>query len=150
MGKQLTAAIVGLLAIGLLVAGCGGSSDSISRAEFIKGANVACKKGEEQIQKTYIAFLKKHANVTNPTEADYAELVATVFVPNVEKEIAQLRALEAPSGDEDKVKAFIDARQESIQIAEDNPKMLLTEGSKVTAKSAQLAKEYGLESCGNS
>jgi hypothetical protein len=151
--KQLIAAMVGLLAFGLLLAGCGGDSDSstasISKAKFVKEASVACQKTENQIQRDYLAFLKTHSNVTKPTQAQYSELVSTVFVPNIEKEIAELQALGAPSGDEDQVEAFIDAREESIQIAEDNPQMLLTEGAKVTAKSAQIAKEYGLGACGN-
>jgi hypothetical protein len=154
MGRQSIAVIAGLLAVGLLAAGCGGDDDGnttpISKAQFVQEADVACKKAGNQIQRDYLAFLKAHADVTEATEAEYAELVSTVFKPNIEREIAELRALGAPSGDEQKVEAFIEARQESIQIAEAHPRMLLTEGEKVTAKSTQIAKEYGLESCSSS
>jgi hypothetical protein len=149
----LLATATGLLGIALVMAGCGSGGDSstasISKAEFVKAADATCEKAENRIQADYAVFLKEHEKVTSPTKAEYDELADKVFVSNVEEEIAELRALGIPDGDGEKVEDFIDARQESIQIAEENPKMLLTEGAKVTAKSAQIAQEYGLKSCGN-
>ncbi len=151
--QRLAAIATGPLVIALLIAGCGSSGDSgtasISKAEFVKAADATCEEAAKRIQADYAVFLKEHEKVTNPTKAEYEDLVDQVFVSNVEEEIAELRALGVPDGGGEKVEDFIDARQESIQIAEENPKMLLTEGEKVTAKSAQIAQEYGLKSCGN-
>ena len=151
--QRLVATVTCLLAIGLAMAGCGSGSDSstasISKAEFIKAADSICEEAAKRVQADYAVFLKEHEKVTNPTKAEFDELADQVFVSNVEDEIAELQALGRPAGDGGKIEAFIDARQESIQIAEENPKMLLTEGAKVTAKSAQIAQQYGPKTCGN-
>jgi hypothetical protein len=110
-GKQLIVLVAAVLAAALVVTGCG-SSDSISKAEFVKKADAVCKKGEEAVRKDFGAFAETHENVKKPTEADYAELVDAVVVENVEKEVDDLRALGAPEGDEGKVEAMLQAREE--------------------------------------
>ena len=149
---RLIALVAGALAIFLVVAGCGGgdsdsSTASITKAEFIKQADAACKKSEEEIQNDFAVYIKKHEDLKNPTEADYAELVETILVPNVDQEVEDIRALGAPSGDEDQVEAMLEAREESVKTAEDDPQLVLNESDKVFAKASKLAKEYGLEGC---
>jgi hypothetical protein len=169
VGKQLAALFAGVVAIVLIVAGCGSSSgssagtgdeittSSISKAQFIKKADAACEKGEKQIQVGIGALGAKKAREREsegeenpePTEADYAELIDLVVAPNIENEIDEIRALGAPSGDEDQIKAFVDAREESIEIAERAPKLILRNSGKMYEQSDKLANEYGLKDCGN-
>jgi iron-sulfur cluster repair protein YtfE (RIC family) len=147
MGKQAIVLFATAMAAALFMLGCGGGSASISKAEFTKKAEAACKKNEEELQKDFKAFVKKHAKVTEPTEADFAELVDVVFSGNIEAEMKELRAIEIPSGDEKQVEALLDAREESLEKAEAEPEEAITKSEKVFGKASKLAKEYGLEAC---
>lgn len=153
VNKGLIALLSGVVVATLAVAGCGGGDDevtvsSLTKAEFIKKADAACKKSEDRIQADFAAYATKHKDITKPTEADYAELIDVVLVPNVEQEAEDIRSLGAPSGDEDQVEAMLDALEESIEKAEDEPKVLISDSTKIFGESSKLAKDYGLKVCG--
>lgn len=147
MWKQAIVLLAAALVVALFMLGCGGDSASISKAEFIKQAEVVCERHEKELRKDLAAFLKQHENVKSPTEKDVAELVDVVFSGNIEAEVKELRAIEVPSGDEKQVKALLDAREESLKNAEANPLGLNRNAKLMFAKSSKLAKEYGLEAC---
>lgn len=149
-GKRLIVLAAGALVAALVVAGCGSSDSStasISKAEFIKKADAVCKKGEEEVQKDFGTFAKTHENIKKPTEADYAELVDAVLVENVEKEVDDFRALGAPEGDEGKIEAMLQAREESVKKAKDDPKAVVTGNEGIFGEAGKLAKAYGLKDC---
>lgn len=145
-------AVIGMLVV-LLVAGCGGSgSDSstgpaISKAAFIKKADAVCTGGNKRMEVAFAHFLKENKNVRHPTDADYEELVGKVLVPNVNQEIKEIRALGAPDGDEDRVSGFLEALEEGIEVAERDPKVVISSSEAVFGISSRLAREYGLEVC---
>lgn len=147
MIKRLICLPAAVLAVVLIVAGCGDDSStaSISKAQFVKKANAVCKKGTKQLQVDYLAFVTK-SQVTNPTEDDYAKLVDVVFAPNLQQEADEIRALGAPSGDEDEVEEIAKALEEAVEAAEKEPELVL--GTEVFTKSSKLADEYGLKACG--
>jgi predicted outer membrane protein len=160
MSKQLIAVLAGGLAVlALAIAGCGGDDDDeaaaspITKAEFIKQADAACKKGEQQTQVAFGAFVAERRQEgeasLKPNQETYSELVDAALVPQVEQEVAELRELGAPAGDEEQVDAFVDAREEAIELAEANPSASVTDGSKIFGKSDTLAAEYGLKICGS-
>ncbi len=156
MGIRVVALITGLLAAALIWAGCGGGGDStevtassISKADFVKEADAACKKGEEAVQADFKTFLKENKNIQNPTETDYAGLVETVLVSNIEQEVEDIRALGAPSGDVDEVEAMLVAREEGIEEAEAQPKKAVQGNPAGFTKAGKLAQEYGLKVCGS-
>jgi major membrane immunogen (membrane-anchored lipoprotein) len=152
VGKQIIALFAAVLAVALVVVGCGSSDSStasITKAEFIKQADADCKKGEEEIQKDLAVYLKEHKDLEKPTEDDYSELVEAVLVPAAEQEIDDIRALGIPSGDEDQVEAMLDAREASIEKAQEEPKAVVQNGGSVFGEASKLAKEYGLKDCGN-
>ncbi len=153
MSKRLIGLMAGLLLIAALaIVGCGDSDEeatasSITKAEFVKKANATCKAAEEQIQGDFGAYAVEIGELKNPTESDYAKLIEVVLVPNLEEEIEKLRELGAPSGDESEVDAMIEAREESIELAEEDPRLVVDKGEAIFGKSSQLAEEYGLEAC---
>lgn len=152
MSKRPIGLIAAVLALGLITGGCGGDSStaSITKAVFIKKADAACEKGNRRLQADFATYLKsgKAAKASEPTEADYSELVATVVAPNLEQEIEEIRALGAPSGDEEQVEAILEAREESIEKAEANPELMSGNGDELFTKPRKLAREYGLKVCG--
>jgi hypothetical protein len=154
MSSRIFAALIGALAIVLVATGCGGGGDStevtaasISKAQFIKQAEAICESGNKQLQIDFAAFLKNNAGIEHPTEATYAELVNTVVAPDIEREVEELRELGAPSADLDQVQAMLDAREESVALAEEDPQAVTHNSEKVFAKASKLAKEYGMETC---
>jgi hypothetical protein len=151
VGKQAITLFAAALAVAMVVTGCGGgdsSTASITKAKFIKQADAACKKGEEEIQKNFAVYVKKH-KVEKPTEDDYAELIEVVLLPSAEQEIDDIRALGAPSGDEDQVEALLEAREASLEKAQAEPKLVIQNSKKIFGEASQMADEYGLKDCGN-
>lgn len=154
MGTRLAAAGAGVLAIALIVAGCGGSdpsvsTSSLSKAQFIKKADAVCAQGNKRLETNFATFLQEKKNLKHPSEADFEELVGKVVVPNLKREVKELRALGAPSGDEDRVGEIITAIEEGIETAESDPKVAASSSEAVFGVSSRLSKEYGLEVCGS-
>ena len=155
MSKRLILALGGILvfvAVGL--AGCGGSDDedatasSITKAEFIKQADEVCREGEKRVQKDFDAYVKENEDLKEPTDADYAALVAAVLAPNAERETEQLRELGAPDGDEEQIEAMLEAREQGLKDAEARPKAVVTSGEDIFAGASKIATDYGLKVCG--
>lgn len=155
MRTRLVVLFVGMLAVALLVVGCGGGSDeantgaAISKAAFIKKADAVCSGGNNRMEIAFAHFLEEKKNVKHPSDADFEELVGKVLIPNVNREIKEIRAFGAPSGDEDRVNGFLEALEEGIETAQRDPKVVVSSSEAVFGISSRLAKEYGLEVCGS-
>jgi hypothetical protein len=139
----------------LVVAGCDGGGDdsstaagSVSKAAFIKKIDAICQKGTERMQRAIVVFLKDNKSVRRPDKAQSEKLVGTAIVPSVRKEIAEMRALAVPEGDEDRVGAMIDALEEGVETAEGNPEAVVSSSDAVFGIASRLAGEYGAETCG--
>ncbi len=136
-----------------IAAGCGGDSgddaNSPSKAVFIKKADAVCQKGTARMQRAFLSFLNKHKDLKRPSKSEYEKLVGALLVPSVEKEVKELRALAAPSGDEDAVDAIIGALEEGIETAEANPAAVANSSDAIFGIASRLAGEYGLETCGS-
>jgi hypothetical protein len=150
--------VVAVFAVVLVLAaaavGCGGGSDessasSISKVAFIKKTDAVCTHGNSRMEVAFAHFLEANKNVKKPSDADYEALVGKVLVPNVKREIKEIRAFGAPSGDEDRVDAILEALEEGIEVAERDPKAVVSSSEAVFGISSRLAKEYGLEVCGS-
>jgi hypothetical protein len=143
------------MVIALVVTGCGGGSDSstattsVSKAAFIKKVDAVCQKGTERMQRAILVFLKQHKDVKRPNKAQSEELVGSAIVPSVEKELAAMKALEAPEGDEDRFGAIVSALEEGLETAEANPEAVVASSDAVFGISGRLAGEYGAEVCGS-
>ena len=154
------AVLAGALAVVLTAAGCGGgsgselSTSSISKAAFIKKLDAICAKGNEAAEANFNAYAKK-TNFTpaeinkQMSDAEAAELAKTVLLPAVKQEVTQIRKLSVPSGDQDRIEAMLEAIEEGIETTERIPKVVLEEISVGFGVANRLAKEYGLQVCGN-
>lgn len=155
MSKGPIALAAGICAVMLVVAGCGGGSDSststssISKAVFIKKTDAVCTQGNKRMEIAFAHFLEENKNVRHPSKSDYEALVGKVLVPNVKREIKEIRKFGAPSGDEDRVNGFLEALEEGIEVAERDPKVVVSSSEAVFGIPSRLAKEYGLEVCGS-
>jgi hypothetical protein len=150
-----------LLVAVLAVGGCGGSDDSssgaengsvitvssgsLSKADFVRQADAICKEARRQYDDSFNEFAKTHKLGGSPGEW-VGEVVDTILIPTYEKQIDQINALGAPSGDEKEVSSFLNALQKRLDSMHKTPTEL---GESLTPfeKPAALAKAYGLAGC---
>lgn len=149
MGRGSLALTAALIAA-LIAAGCGGSDgESISKEAFIAKADAICRKSNERMEAGFASVLKDIRNVTKLKPAEYEEVVDEVMVPNIEREIEQLKALGIPAGDEERVEAMLAALEEGKETAERNPEAVNASSDAVFGIASRIADEYGLEVCGS-
>jgi hypothetical protein len=156
--RLMGAAPIGvLLFAGLLVAGCGSSSSTtatttttaaISKAEFVVKGNAICVAGNKRQELEYTAFGKKHgfSEKAEPTKAQQTELVNAVFIPSIQNQIDSVKALGAPSGEEQKVSSALTASQEALNKVKAKPELLFGKTSPFKAAGEQLH-ALGLTKC---
>ncbi len=159
MGRGPLALIAAVVVAALLAAGCGGGSDdsgsgkSISKEEFIAKADAICQKGNKQMEKELFVFLRpKQAGGTlrKPSVEQNEKFILTVMVPNLEREIGELKKLGVPDGDDEKVDAWIAALEEGLETAEDNTETVAAGTSDIVfGIASRLAGEYGATICGS-
>jgi hypothetical protein len=154
LSKGLIATLAGVAAIAMIVAGCGSSSDdstsSLTKAQFIVKADAICKKGNTEIESGFEDFAKEAGIKENkePTPAQGVEVSETVLIPYIKEQSEELRDLEVPSGDEEEITAMLDALDEGVEEAEEDPEALFTSKSDPFGPANKMAKEYGLKVCG--
>jgi hypothetical protein len=158
MGRGPIALIAAVVAAAMLVAGCGGgddssSSSSISKEEFIAKADAICKKSNEQMEAEIFKYLRQNrvkGSLRKPSVEDNEKFIVAVLIPNLEREIKELKALGVPSGDEEKIDAMISALEEGLETAKNEPETVAAGSSDIVfGIASRLAGEYGLETCGS-
>lgn len=142
----------GIFTAGLLAVGCGGSSEGtitthVAKATFLKQANATCARTYDRIKAKYQSFVQDAGPKPFSTDQEVREYDYTVMVPAKRREVEELRALGAPSGDEEKVEAILAAYDEGIETAEEDPHAAIISAFGVFVKATKLAEAYGLEEC---
>lgn len=129
MTARLTMAFVAMLAISVVIDGCGDSSDSgstgsaatgsetittssLSKAQFIKQGNVVCEKAHHP-DKFEAAFRGFRSKGLSEREAAI-EALKVAIVPITEAQIAAIRKMGAPAGDEEAIETALDAQQQAV------------------------------------
>jgi hypothetical protein len=150
--------LFGVLAIAVIAAGCGSSSDSssseestasITKAELIKQGDAICTRYEKENEAEFEEFAEENGLSENkePTEAQKEELATSILLPSVSGQIEAIRALGAPSGEEEKVSEILDTVEEEVEEGEAEPSVLFEEEA-AFAEGNELAREYGFKVCG--
>jgi hypothetical protein len=160
LSKRVLVLCVGLLALALLVAGCGSSDDSttgddvtassLTKAEFIKKADAICEEAGEGIQEESISYAEENGIDVEkePSDGEKEELVTEVIVPNIEKQAEDIAALGAPEGEEDQVGSIVEGIESAAAATAKDPGSVI-EGDEGAFKSVnEEATEYGLKACG--
>jgi len=123
-------------------------SGGLSKAEFVKRANAICEKRKKQSLAKMGAYVKQHKRGTGGTNAALiVEAVKAVFLPGVETQVKEIRALGAPPGDEAEVEDFLTALEEGVAGASEASGSPSAAFGKSFARSAKLAREYGIDGC---
>jgi hypothetical protein len=158
LSKRLIALLAGVMAIAIVAAGCGSSSDSttdttvvvLTKTEFIKQGDAICAKGSEALSQEAEDFAKENnIDTEKPTKKQQEEVIETVVGPALQAQADELSELGAPDGEEDKTTAIVEALESGAEELEDNPGALLGSGGKSPLdKANELANEFGFKQCG--
>ena len=146
MSKGAIRSIVGIVAVAfaLVVLGCGGGSDSLTKAEFAKKADEICRRGEaersEAIQVAAQKFSGKKA-----TAADQEQIVLAA-IPSYAKEAQKIEELGAPEGAEKEAETLVEAMEEAAENVKADPGTATT-GSIPFKKANEAAEEIGAKGC---
>lgn len=145
--------LIAALIVGVSVAGCGSSSTTtettaaITKAEFVSKGNAVCVKGEKAQEAEINAYVKKHGlEKKKPSKAQNVELVETVLAPNIQSQIDEVKALGAPSGEEQQVSSALELSQQTLEKIEANPELAFGKEDPFAAAGKQLH-ALGLKDC---
>lgn len=156
MSKRFIALFAALAVLAMIVAGCGGDSDStestssLTKAEFLKQGNAICAKGEKEIEEGFEEFAKENNLPENkqPSKAQLTEAVEEVVLPAVDEQVESIRDLGLPSEGGEEADEVLKAAEEAIEKGEEDPASLANEKADPFAKANKLARDYGLTKCG--
>lgn len=154
-GPWLNVACGGLLAAALIAAGCGGSGSGeptpIAKSDFIEGAEAVCAEAARRIESEFQAYERSGRAADEANELSVNEAAASVakkiLIPAKRQELEELRKLEIPEEDADRVNAMIAALDEGVEKAEARPERAARDGTEAFGKVDRLAAEYGIEGC---
>jgi predicted small lipoprotein YifL len=148
MKKLLTTLIVALVPLAL--AACGGDEDKgPSKADYIEKADAICARSDKETNAIF------EAGITDPQDPDPDEAQAAIqeALPIVKKDLAEVKALEKPKGDEEQIDAIwaaVDTGVSNLEVAGADPDTAAAAlGTEPFAESEKLADAYGMKACGS-
>ncbi len=136
----VTVAILGLAACG------GGEEKAISKDEYLKRAQQVCTEGNAELEKASNAAFADLKPGTTATEDQVATFVRKTVVPEIRKQVKELRELPPPEGGKKKVDEIYDALDQGLDQLDKDPKLILA-GTKVFDKANELGTKYGIRVC---
>jgi hypothetical protein len=144
MRSRLTGglAFAAFLAVGVVVVGCGGDDDTLTKAQFINQADAICKQGNKRID---AAAKEIFTTKQEPSKAQLTQFATDTLIPDIQGQVDDVRALNEPSEDEDQVNTFLDSAQAELDKGKEDP--LYMTSSKSFSETNKLGKAYGFKVC---
>ena len=148
-GRHWGIVIAGLLTVALGATACGGASSNtkstksaantaITKAEYVAKANAICASADPALSAANAKL------ASDPVPAVIAAAVKDTYVPSVEAQITEIRALGTPSGDQATVTRMLQLVQADLNKIKTNPRLVTTD---VFGDFARVAHPYGLTAC---
>jgi hypothetical protein len=141
--------LVGILACGLIAAGCGddddddgGDSEAISKEEFLAEGNALCAEGDAALEAAAEETFAQGA----PTPQEQEAFVTDSVVPEIQSQIDAIRDLGAPEGDEDEINGILEDAEAALSDVEADPALVTGETDPFADVNQRLA-DYGLTEC---
>jgi len=165
VNARLTILLATATAIGAIAAGCGGggnsstsastggitvTTSSLGKAAFIKKAEAACDAERGKLIPEIDAYFKKYGSKL-PEPVLIVKMLQATLVPIVEAEIADVRKLGAPAGDEEEIAAMLAAQQKAVERVKKMKRAPATEAVESNFVGAtKLYRAYGFDACTSS
>lgn len=154
--NRFLALLVAVAAAALVAAGCGSSDDSttdstesLTKAQFLKQGNAICAAGNEEINTGFEKFFEENefTKKKQPTEAQFEEAAEEVVLPSVRKQIDELKELSPPEGEEEQFETLFENAEAQLEKGEEDTSLLVDENNDLFASVNKEAKALGLGSC---
>lgn len=144
MKRNLYLTLAGVLAMGLIAAGCGDDDSSggeaLTKEEFIAQADAICQQGEEELDAASARLSGKG------TDAQFEAFVREELVPNVQSQVDQIGELVAPEADQEQIDALLDSANDGVDEMAQDPSQ--AQYGDPLGEANTLATDYGLKVCG--
>ena len=132
--------------------GCGGGDDettfpagvsqSIGKVEFLAEADRICNSTNVRIEAAADDLGRRH-----PPPAQVRQVALSIAVPALQTEVRAIRALGAPRGDEQKVRAILAATERGIAEIRADPTAVVNGVPAGLREASRLARAYGSQQC---
>lgn len=153
----------------VVVGGCGGEEESggsgageaqqtapapittasLSKAQFVNRANSICERLDEEQAVALTEYAEERPDQSE--EELLPGAIEEIFIPTKETQIAKLRELGAPRGEQKRVEAIVRAMERALEDLQDAPQSEPepSDGffNRSTARARDLANAYELDEC---
>lgn len=142
MVSRAVAALVVVLAV--VAGGCTDDAEpAMTKAEYLDQGNEICADASDALDDA-----AEEAGLAQADAAGQVSFIQTEVVPSVRRQIADLRELGFPPGDEEELDdLYDDAEDTLIVLARDPASLLRIEGESPFAAINMRLADYGLEDC---
>lgn len=152
MHKGVIGGVVGaavLIAIALIVAGCGGgggssSTAALTKAQYVKQADAICKKGQQEREAAVNELAEEVKPGAEAGELPKAGLVKAIIEP-LGNMVDELAALPAPEGDEEQVEEIVEGYKKPVEEIEAEESVAFN--GALFQEADNKALKYGIENC---
>jgi hypothetical protein len=142
LGKIL--APLAIIVILLAAPGCGSEESALTKPQFIQQGDAVCRRAAAE-QARLASHYKK-----GEVAAGNFEVVTTVFVPPMSRELRRLKALSPPQADAARIRRILKALESGLEDAKTDYLDLFVKETDPFAKANELAQRYGLNACAKS
>jgi hypothetical protein len=126
----------------------GGSTASSSKEEFIKQAGAACSQESKNLLVDMTDYFESRQSRGLPEKALIAKAIKATLAPVVEAEIAAIRELGAPTGDEARVEAMLTAQEAGLErLTALKQASDLGDAEVLFEDATRMLEAYGLKAC---
>lgn len=128
-------------------AGEGITTSSLSKEQFVERANSICRREKASYDGEITAFLER-SRPNMPEDVVALMAIKAVLVPITESQIAAIRKLGAPEGDEEEIAAALEAEEEALAELMQTERLKFGELPTDMFEDANARlREYGLKGC---
>lgn len=152
MKRQGAALILGVLVVtAIVVAGCGSSDSSstasLTKSEFIKQAEVICKKGDVEIERGLQRVVAKSGSSGSLDSAGQEEAVTVVLLPSFQTQVERIDAIGTPEESGEEAAEIVEGVETAITEAEADPTVILVSAKSPLRAPKEQAANYGFKTC---
>jgi len=124
------------------------TTTALTKQQFVREANRICERSDDKLERASRQFFADAPSGQEAPPEEIEQFGEKTVYPTIQDEIDRIRALGAPAGDEDQVKALLDAAQRGLDTLKDRPDQL-PRGAAAPAfdEADKLAGNYGLDQC---
>ncbi len=143
-------AVLVLSALALVIAGCGSDDDTLTKAEFIKQADVICKKADDREAGEFVALAKSNPGEFEPPNVKKGQekAIRVILIPSIQKQVKDVEALGIPEGDEEELERFFDEVESGLEKVKEDPLSIDSSREKSPLYgSFKLGQAYGFKLC---